>query len=549
MTMSKVACPHCRAVLKSKKFLLGGQEIRCPSCQRPFKLPGEVPVAVGVAAGPAPRPMQEQSVSAVSAVPPAFFGASERGVNGGGPSVELSTPSSRALAILLAALGCVLVLGLGAGLVYVCLIGDAKLAENDLAQGPDNNPARKLQPVIRPLIELSKAEQDKVDLMTSKGVEFLKKSQRSDGTWDGPFADSFAALVGLTLLESGVPAKDPVVQKAAAYARIKLSTLATQPHPHQTYTLALTFLFFDKLNDAADRENLKKIAMRLVAGQTPQGGWSYQVPILSDPQAQELAELLRAMGRTPPEEFRKANAGRFQKASAVVAGLGLFQSRKAMAANDYRAGGDNSNTQFALLAMWAARRHNLPVDPSLELVVRRFRNIQNTDGSFNYSGFGNNPSQLPTMTCAGLLGLAVGYGLDSQETRNAKSPQGDAAIQNGLKHLSQFIGQAPKDPKHRPPETELYFLWSLERVAVLYQLAKIHDKEWYSWGMSILLAYQHPNGSWHLQRGHGSDRIVDTCFALLFLQRVNLAKDLTDKLTEMAEEPTIQPGDAPPRKE
>ena len=32
---------------------------------------------------------------------------------------------------------------------------------------------------------------------------------------------------------------------------------------------------------------------------------------------------------------------------------------------------------------------------------------------------------------------------------------------------------------------------------------------------------------------HGSIPVTDTCLALLFLQRVNLAKDLTDKLLEL----------------
>jgi hypothetical protein len=68
-------------------------------------------------------------------------------------------------------------------------------------------------------------------------------------------------------------------------------------------------------------------------------------------------------------------------------------------------------------------------------------------------------------------------------------------------------------------------------VAVLYNLPKIMDKEWYTWGMNLLLAHQRGDGSWqpNISVGYRSD-ILDTCFALLFLQRANLAQDLTDKL-------------------
>ena len=78
----------------------------------------------------------------------------------------------------------------------------------------------------------------------------------------------------------------------------------------------------------------------------------------------------------------------------------------------------------------------------------------------------------------------------------------------------------------------MYFLWSVERVAVLYQLSRIEGKDWYRWGMQVLLSYQNPEGGWSLG-GVGANELSNTCFALLFLQRANLVQDLTDKLEEM----------------
>src|SRR5207302_10072467 len=72
-----------------------------------------------------------------------------------------------------------------------------------------------------------------------------------------------------------------------------------------------------------------------------------------------------------------------------------------------------------------------------------------------------------------------------------------------------------------------YFLWSVERVGVLYNLPVINDSEWYPWGVDILLPQQQ-NGAWP---GRGlSAGNSDTCLALLFLKRANLTRDLTTRL-------------------
>src|SRR5262249_37248242 len=72
-----------------------------------------------------------------------------------------------------------------------------------------------------------------------------------------------------------------------------------------------------------------------------------------------------------------------------------------------------------------------------------------------------------------------------------------------------------------------YFLWSLERAAVAYSLDRIGGKDWYTWGADFLVADQEKDGSW--QGVHGSYG-ADTCFALLFLRRADLAKDLSASL-------------------
>src|SRR5262249_6483285 len=79
---------------------------------------------------------------------------------------------------------------------------------------------------------------------------------------------------------------------------------------------------------------------------------------------------------------------------------------------------------------------------------------------------------------------------------------------------------------------DLYLLWSIERVGVIYDVKDIQPgsgREWYPWGAEIIVANQKDTGEWDDR----FPRVPDTCFALLFLKRADIAKDLTDKLREI----------------
>jgi hypothetical protein len=197
---------------------------------------------------------------------------------------------------------------------------------------------------------------------------------------------------------------------------------------------------------------------------------------------------------------------------------------------------DNSNTQFAALGLWAAGRHGLPLERPLALVVQRFRTSQTPAGGWGYLYHPRGEQATPSMTCAGLLGLAVGHGLVAPKG-NGKGRPADAAVHQGLRALGEHIGKprgAGRQRKERnragPAEINLYFLWSLERVGMLYNLRTIGGKDWYAWGAELLVDSQQDNGRW-LQGGYpGATPVVNTCLALLFLKRANLATDLSERL-------------------
>jgi hypothetical protein len=399
------------------------------------------------------------------------------------------------------------------------------------------------------------ADKEAINKAIDRGVAALKQLQRRDGTW--PHTENGAtSLAGLTLLECKVPANDPAVEKAAAVVR------EVSPRLTHTYSISLALLFLDRLGDARDVPLIESLTVRLLAGQSAAGGWSYNCPPVADSEVRRLGALLRQRnelksGRTLPKPGRRTVRDlprEIQQQLALInrmaVGGGIPVGPAAVMMQD------NSNTQFANLALWVARRHGLPVDPALRRVEAHYRRSQNADGGWGYKfmpGFmrpppgappippGVGPNSSMAMTCAGLLGLAVSHG-----TRAARVPDKDRTLKTGLLALGGAIGDLPRgegDDRRGPPilgerQGGIYYgLWSLERVAVALNLETIRKKDWYTWGSAILLANQQADGSWHGNYGACG---ADTCFALLFLRRSNLASDLTAHLGKIKDPTEVE---------
>ena len=312
--------------------------------------------------------------------------------------------------------------------------------------------------------------------------------------------------------------------------------------------------------------------------------------------------------------------------------------------------GDLSLTQFAVLGLWVARKHHLPVDRSLLLAEAHVRSCQAADGGWAYSGamMGTTDS----MTCSGLMELAVGRAVG--QSQGGKTEAADPQFEKGIQYLAElfdrgvsppkpgdakqaqdlqqatarlqplagalflpaFLGQkqnwakdlqafqaelekslaldlppdALKDLKeidnhvkqmkaggaatqkekatlvqllqqssliqaggaglnplgmgfgsrrllkpgksNRANADDIYCLWSVERLCMVCDLKTVAGRDWYSWGANLLVAHQNDDGSWP-SAGMCGPR-VDTCLALLFLKRVNVAKDLTAQLKMIA---------------
>src|SRR5262249_31149577 len=139
-------------------------------------------------------------------------------------------------------------------------------------------------------------------------------------------------------------------------------------------------------------------------------------------------------------------------------------------------GTDNSNTQFATLGLWAAGRHGVPMERALALLAKRFQISQQPSGKWTYF-YQPNPrgdlEERPAIAAAGLLDLAVGHGVTADlKGADVQTAGEDPQVERGMKALGGYVGG---------PQQGLYFLWSTERVGVLYGRRTIGDKEWYPW--------------------------------------------------------------------
>jgi hypothetical protein len=413
-------------------------------------------------------------------------------------------------------------------------------------------------------IPLPKEEEAKVDKAIEKAVAFLKSRQRKEGGWSSRWPKSYpvghCALPAYALLEAGVPSNDASINRAATFIRSKILD------NNGTYELSLGILFLDRLGNPKDKKLIQTCALRLIAGQHRTGGWSYLCPKLKADDEETFLQLLKEVSKVY-EAGKKPTAKTFKRfhVPAALQQLTVFQDRQSIVWRELfrieslRNVGmsletpeipgnrliviptDNSNTQFAMLALWAAQRQGLPVFPTFDLMYERFERTQRVDGWWPYSARDKEAS--PSMICVGLMGLAIGRALNLASKGHPSSERVDPHVVKGLTALYKKVGFPTGKMEQPVLLQDLYFLWSVERVGMLYDLPTLGDKEWYRWGAESLVINQKEEGDWGPapilgRRGGSTDNgpSLNTAFALLFLKYSHPMKDLTAKLPFTASE-------------
>jgi hypothetical protein len=358
-------------------------------------------------------------------------------------------------------------------------------------------PAEKALPKVDPLA---------VNRAIDRGVAFLKSQQNTEnGTWvysgegntKGTMSVGMTALAGLTLLHCGIAPKDPSVQRAARFVRSAwTATLrdgnwgrdADTTYERRTYSVALTIVFLDQLGEAGDAVLIRVLTNWLLQTQNIRtGSWGY--------------------------------------------GSTLSPTHQ-----------DSSNTQFALLGLWAGSRHGLRISVPLVRTANRCYLSHNEDGGWSYCPEEGDKSSTMAMTCVGLMALALRHASANEDILRPRTAAGtgpsralsnvahDPHIVRGFSYLGQtlkaaFAAGSSWTGGSPGRDNAYYALWSLERVAVAYDLRTVGGLDWYDGGARYLLAKQHDDGRWQ-----GAWDLADTCFALLFLRRVNLVPEATQLL-------------------
>ncbi|NOT30533.1 MAG: hypothetical protein HOP15_08810 [Planctomycetes bacterium] len=177
----------------------------------------------------------------------------------------------------------------------------------------------------------------------------------------------------------------------------------------------------------------------------------------------------------------------------------------------------DSNTQFALLALRAARCLGLEVPEEVLIEARAGLELfHDASGGFTYTP--GDRVAYAGITAAALASLAV-----------LQEAAGDLArLRAALKRDDDSREEAEEWLEARfDPQRNQYtegawtsiwhfaYLWAIERWCGLTQRERIGGRDWYSEGATWLLEMQTRDGSF----GGG---LADTCFALLFLRRATV---------------------------
>ncbi|MBA4063672.1 MAG: hypothetical protein C0501_08165 [Isosphaera sp.] len=313
--------------------------------------------------------------------------------------------------------------------------------------------------VASPVVELEK----KAAPARDKAIDFLKKQQKADGTWEGVVIATLAdleggttGLVALALLEAGVPPKDPAVAKAVEYL-VKLE-------PKKTYVVSLQTRVLARVDAKAHANQLQANADWLV-----KNGIGWRVGDDGSPDG-------KLRGWSYPQ-------------------------------NDIA---DGSNTHFAVLGLHAAAQAGAKVDGKVWAQVRElYSRTQIREGTWRYygGGAGEGMPVSVSMTGAALVGLTLA-------ARNEKTGKPDPAFDKGMAaYLAMFQFEAPKSTAHH-----LMVVAELGRLLGVTEFKSgAKARAWYREGVEKLVKEQKEDGSWAFGRLIDGTPVLATAFGLYFL--------------------------------
>src|SRR5262245_1906831 len=318
---------------------------------------------------------------------------------------------------------------------------------------------------------------DKVKKSLDNGVRYLKNTQTKEGHWEGVVLKTLAgmdggttALATLALLNSGLKPGDANVDKALKY----LDNL----EPDKTYVRALQTMVFA---ETRDKKYLPKIAKNV--------------------------------------DWFRDNA------------IGLKKGKLEGWSYPGNTIADNSNTQYALLGLYAAKTAGVKIEDDLWKAVQDYyTRTQLPDtrspkaGYWTYHNFGDKNASF-TMTVGGACGLWIaGMGLDKSEQQldektGIAAKCGEYSENSALARGMYWIAS---NFNFSEGKSYFYNYYGIERLGRLSGQRFIGKMDWYREGCVRLVAMQEADGSFIDRSGRGIDSghpVITTSFALLFLSK------------------------------
>jgi len=308
----------------------------------------------------------------------------------------------------------------------------------------------------------------KIEQSIQKATAWLRRQQKPDGSWECTMRSNetragATSLVILAMLNAGVSADDESLSRGISWLRGQ--------EPEETYSVALQTLVLAMVSPEADRPQLTRNVRWLEETQVNEG---------------------------------------------IAAGSWSYGPR--------RGTGDNSNSQFALLALHEAATVGVPVQQEVWLRAQRYWvACANPDGSWGYT-VGNRRGS-GSMTCAGIASMWITS--EHVGTPDARAAEGSVAccgggssprtLERGLAWLgSNFT--VTSNPGTRSTNWLYYYLYGLERVGRFTARRFIGEHDWYLEGAEVLTAAQ-DGFSGSFSSGRIEDPVVATSFGLLFLAK------------------------------
>jgi len=310
--------------------------------------------------------------------------------------------------------------------------------------------------------------QKRINEAIAKGVAYLERVQKDDGHWCylGESSDALAgrgdsftggatALALYALAASGVDKDHPVMRKGLFWVARHPEAYASDGGA-ATYAISLLVLALTRVDPVAWRRVIHERAQQLLSGQQSDGMWTYTCgPQRTGPPA-------RAPDR---DAWRKGIGGGYLP--------------------------DHSNTQLAVLALWAAYSlADFPVPEKVwEKERKHFLKKQLEDGGWSYRMIHRESTD--TMTAAGIVSLVYAFAALDGEPAALERARNHPAIRKALARLP-LKGRRGRGMGDGAWEN-YYWTYSVERVGTVLAL---EPERWYVPGARFLVEHQDEQGHW-----------------------------------------------------